>query len=296
MNKRTPQASTRSWTLPASGALIAFAGNSVLCRLALGTNAIDAASFTGIRLVSGALVLWLLLKCSVQHRSTPPPRRWSSAALLFCYAAAFSFAYTSLATGTGALILFGSVQLTMIIAGLMSGERLRRTEWMGGFLAFGGLIYLLSPGVTAPPLSGSLLMAGAGLAWGLYSLRGRETAEPLATTTRNFVLAIPLALILELFFLSQSYLSFKGVLLAILSGGLASGIGYATWYVALRRMTVTRAAIVQLAVPVLAALGGTIFLSEEISPRLIIASLFILSGIGLTGASHKPSLPVKTAD
>ncbi len=264
-----------------TGALIAFAGNSILCRLALGGGWIDAAGFTGVRLVSGALVLLLILQLSARTKIPATRGNLLSAAALFCYAAAFSFAYLTIATGTGALILFGSVQITMITAAILSGERLKRAEGVGALLAFGGLVYLVFPGVTAPSPAGSLLMTAAGICWGIYSLRGRHRGNPLAETTVNFLLSLPFAALLGLFFLGRGHLSFQGTLLAGLSGGLASGVGYAVWYAAVREMTATTASIVQLAVPILAATGGVLFLNEEISIRLVIAALIILGGIGL---------------
>ncbi len=275
----------------ASCALLAFAGNSVLCRMALGEGAIDAASFTGIRLVSGAVALSLVLKLSARADGITKRGSWLSAAALFCYAAAFSFAYLTLSTGTGALILFGAVQLTMIGAALLAGERLRRTEGAGICLAFGGLVYLVAPGVTAPSLTGSLLMTCAGIAWGIYSLRGRSSSAPLAETTYNFILTLPLTVLLIIYFSKDCHLSAAGILLAILSGGLASGVGYAVWYAALQGMTATRAAIVQLVVPLLAALGGVLFLAEGLSLRLVIAAAAILGGVGLAmvGQSGAPA-------
>ena len=242
--------------------MIAFAGNSVLCRLALAEGSIDAASFTSLRLLSGTLVLVLILKLSSAKNSFRGHGSWLSAAALFCYATAFSFAYNSLQTGTGALILFGAVQLTMIGAALLSGERLWLSESTGAVLAFAGLIYLVSPGIAAPPVTGALLMAGSGIAWGIYCLRGRRVKAPLAETSGNFLLCLPLVALLSLFSRQQWHLSLPGVGLAILSGGIASGIGYVVWYAALRGMTATTAAIIQLIVPALAALGGVIFLSE----------------------------------
>ena len=267
--------------------LVAFAGNSILCRLALGEQAIDAASFTSIRLLSGALVLSLILKLSRSKRSVRPCGSWTSAAALFLYATAFSFAYLSLNTGTGALILFGAVQLTMITAALSSGERLQSSETIGVSLAFAGLIYLVSPGVTAPSLTGALLMAVSGISWGVYSLRGRDTEYPLAETTENFVRTLPFVAALSLFCLQNGHFSLRGILLAVVSGGFASGIVYVIWYAALAGMTATKASIVQLAVPVLASLGGVIFLSEEITVRLIIATITILGGVGLAAAWGK---------
>ena len=289
MQNRIDEFSPLRVTFYTTCALIAFAGNSVLCRLALGGGAIDAASFTCIRLLAGALVLALLLKCAGRKAAGGQRGSWASAAALFCYAAAFSFAYLTLSTGTGALILFGAVQLTMILAALVSGERLKRSEGAGVCLAFGGLVYLVFPGVSAPSWSGSLLMAGAGIAWGIYCLRGRRAATPLVETTFNFVLSLPFVAILALCFYKGSHCSATGVLLAVVSGGLASGVGYAVWYAALKGMTATRASIVQLAVPLLAALGGALFLAEGISLRLVMAAAAILGGVALAVAGRNGS-------
>lgn len=296
MSKQSAKPGTWALMLSTSSALVAFAGNSVLCRLALGGGTIDAAGFTSIRLLSGALILALVVKATPSKAAVMSPGSWLSAALLFVYAAAFSFAYLSLSTGTGALILFGAVQLTMLVAALLFGERPKRSEWGGAALAFGGLVYLVFPGVTAPSLTGSLLMAGAGISWGIYSLRGRNAGNPLAATSVNFSLSLPFVVILSLLFFSHSRFSITGVLLASLSGGLTSGLGYVVWYAALRGMTATRASIVQLAVPVLAALGGVIFLAEEISFRLLISAAIIFGGVGLAVAGHKSSHRPRTAD
>lgn len=278
-------------------ALIAFAGNSVLCRLALGGGDIDAAGFTIIRLISGALVLALVLKLSPKKTPVTSRGSWLSAAALFCYAVTFSFAYITLSTGTGALILFGAVQLTIIIAALLSGERLSRAEAAGVALAFGGLVYLVFPGLAAPSLTGSLLMAVAGISWGIYCLRGRSAVNPLAETTMNFALSLPFVAVLSLFFLRDSHFSSRGILLAILSGGLASGVGYTLWYAAVRWMTATRISIVQLAVPVLASIGGVIFLSELLSVRLLLSSAAILGGLALAVAGPKRVLlPARKPD
>lgn len=262
--------------------LVAFAANSVLCRLALGGGTIDAASFTTVRLLSGAVTLWLIVvllrKTSIRVRRGS----WISAAMLFLYAVTFSFAYISLSTGTGALILFGAVQGTMLLAGLLSGERPHLLQWGGLALALGGLVYLVFPGLTAPSPLGSFLMVASGIAWGIYSIRGRRGADPIAVTGENFIGAVPLAILVSAFAFSSMELSTEGIVLALLSGSVTSGIGYVIWYAALRGLTATRAAIVQLAVPVVAAAGGVAFLSEEISVRLIIATVAILGGIGLT--------------
>lgn len=262
-------------------ALAAFAANSVFCRLALAPAAIDAASFTTIRLVSGAVMLMLLAAVRREPPAVAGRRDGTSAALLFLYAVAFSFAYVGLSVGTGALILFGAVQGTMISAALRSGERPHPLQWIGLALALAGLVYLVAPGLTAPPLGRSLLMAVAGVAWGVYSLRGRGAVSPLVDTTHNFVYAVPLALGVNLIALGDLRISAEGALLAVLSGALASGVGYVVWYAALRGLTALRAATVQLAVPALAAAAGVVFLSEPVTLRLLVAAGVILGGVGL---------------
>jgi drug/metabolite transporter (DMT)-like permease len=267
--------------------MVAFASNSILNRLALGQDSIDAVSYTTVRLVSGALTLWLI--ASLQTNSTGPKVRgsWISAAMLFLYAIAFSFAYLSLSAGSGALILFGSVQVTMILVALRSGERPQILEWLGVVLALGGLVYLVLPGVRAPSPFGSALMTAAGIAWGVYSLRGRGSKSPLADTAGNFIRAVPPIIVLLLLSLNGVHLSQTGMLLAVLSGAVASGVGYVIWYAALRGLSATRAAIVQLSVPVLAAWGGVVFLAEDISLRLILAGTLILGGIALAITAHR---------
>jgi len=266
--------------------MIAFASNSVLNRLALGQNTIDATSYTTIRLISGAVMLFMIASLYRKNEQLILRGSWISAAFLFLYAITFSFAYLSLTAGTGALILFGSVQITMIIAALSSGERPHILEWIGLFLALGGLIYLVFPGLAAPSPLGSALMAIAGIAWGFYSIRGRGSNNPLAATAGNFVYAIPMILLIRLVSLSNIHVSTNGILLATLSGALASGVGYVIWYAALRGLTTIRAAIVQLSVPVIAAWSGVIFLAENISLRLLVAGVFILGGITLTAFSR----------
>ncbi len=263
-------------------ALLAFAANSVLARLALGSGWIDPASFTAIRLAAGAIVLWLLLQ---RQRAAPVPgprsARWIGAALLFLYAAPFSFAYVSLPTGTGALVLFGAVQLTMIGAALRGGERPRPREWVGLLLAMGGLVYLNVPGLGAPEPAGVALMTVAGIAWGLYSLRGRTTGPPLRRTAESFFFAMPLGILLAAFAMSQAHLSAPGVWCAVASGALASGGGYAAWYAVLPTLSATRAGTIQLAVPVVAALAGTAILGERISLRLTLSAVAILGGVAV---------------
>ncbi|MDE2196326.1 MAG: DMT family transporter [Gammaproteobacteria bacterium] len=257
--------------------MVAFAGNSLLCRAALKATHIDAASFTTIRLISGAVMLWLLTRIRRGTRNGS----WWSAFALFIYAASFSYAYVSLPVASGALLLFGAVQATMIGYGIWIGERLRRLQLVGLILAFAGLIGLLLPGVTAPPLFGSLLMLGAGVAWGIYSLRGRGAGNPIAVTAGNFLRTVPIAFAL-------SALTYKGVAMdadgfgyAVASGALASGLGYSIWYTALPALKATSAATVQLSVPVITALGGILLLGEHITLRLVLASIAILGGIAL---------------
>ena len=259
--------------------MTAFAANSILCRLALAHTSIDPASFTSIRLVSGASVLWLFVRVRSGRHVTGG--NWLSAGALFLYAAAFSFAYISLPAGIGALLLFGAVQITMILAGLRAGERLGLRQVAGLILALAGLVILVRPGLSAPPLAGSVLMLTAGIAWGVYSLRGRGSSNPAGATAGNFLRAAPIAIVLSLALLMRMHLDPVGVMYALGSGAVASGIGYVAWYAALRGMTATGAAIVQLSVPVIAALGGNLFLNEAFTLRLILASLAILGGVAL---------------
>lgn len=262
-------------------ALIAFAANSVLCRLALSKKAIDPASFTGIRLMSGALVLMLLVFMFNRKKSSEAKGSWWSGAILFMYAVTFSFAYISLDAGTGALILFAAVQITMITYALLSGKKMSTLEWMGVLLAFMGFVYLVLPGVTAPSLSGFLLMTLSGVGWGSYTIRGKGSVNPLKATAYNFMRTLPMVAILMLFSLKNIQASHEGIGLAILSGAITSGIGYTIWYLALRGLNAIQASVVQLLVPVIAALGGVIFLAEMIHLRLVISALLILGGIGL---------------
>lgn len=261
-------------------AMLAFAANSLLCRLALQQESIDPASFGSIRLVSGAIALAVIVRFKTR-RLAHEQGGWTSALMLFAYVAFFSFAYLSLPAGTGALILFGAVQLTMFTAGLRSGETFGAIAWLGLALAVAGLAYLVSPGVAAPPLVGATLMAIAGVAWGVYSLRGRGVRDPLAATAGNFLRAVPLALVVSLVFLDNAHFDANGVALAIASGAITSGIGYVIWYAALRNLSAMRAATVQLSVPLIAAFGGVAFLSEAITLRLVFASAAILGGIAL---------------
>ncbi|HAV77714.1 MAG TPA: EamA family transporter [Anaerolineae bacterium] len=267
-------------------AMIAFASNSLLNRLALGQNTIDPTSYTTIRLASGAGMLFMIASIQRKNGETVLRGSWISAAFLFIYAITFSFAYLSLSTGTGALILFGSVQVTMIVVALRSGERPRLMEWLGLILALGGLVYLVFPGLTAPSPLGSALMTVAGIAWGFYTIRGRGSQNPLGDTAGNFVYAVPMVGFVLLFSLKNVSISPHGILYASLSGALASGVGYVIWYAALRGLTTTRAATVQLSVPVIAAWSGVAFLAEDISTRLVIAGILILGGIALALSSR----------
>jgi drug/metabolite transporter (DMT)-like permease len=260
-------------------AMIAFAGNSLLCRAALKHTSIDAASFTTIRLISGALMLWLVVR---MRRGTHKGRgNWLSALALFVYAAGFSFAYVSLPAATGALLLFGAVQATMIVHGIWAGERMQKLQLLGLVLALAGLVGLLLPGLSASPVFGSLLMLGAGVAWGVYSLRGRGAGDPTQVTAGNFLRAVPIAAALSVIMFDRTSLDSAGFWYAVASGALASGIGYAIWYTALPALKAAKAATVQLSVPVIAALGGIVFLGEPLTLRLVLSSVAILGGIAL---------------
>jgi len=261
-------------------AMTAFAGNSLLCRAALRDTDIDAATFTSVRLVSGALMLWLLL--SVRGNRAPMKQgSWGSALALFVYAAAFSYAYGGLSAAMGALLLFGAVQATMISIGIVRGNRPQPRQWAGFVVAFSGLVGLLLPGLTAPPLFSSLLMISAGIAWGVYSLRAKGAGEPTAVTTGNFIRAVPMALALSLIMMASATVDMAGMGYAIASGAIASGMGYAIWYMALPLLQATSAATVQLSVPVIAAVGGVLLLSEPLTLRLVVAGIAILGGIAI---------------
>ena len=260
-------------------ALMAFAANSVLCRAALGEGTIDAATFSALRLLSGALTLWLLV--TLRPGRTKLGGSWPSATCLLIYAVPFSFAYQSLATGTGALILFGAVQATMLIAAMLSGERPSWLQWLGLLTALVGLVYLALPGVSAPDPLGSALMTVAGIGWGFYSLRGRAATDPLGETAGNFARSVPMVALVSAASLGAMRIESTSAVLAVTSGALASGVGYAIWYAALPGLTATVAATVQLSVPVLAAMGGVILMAEAVTLRLVIASLLILGGVAL---------------
>jgi drug/metabolite transporter (DMT)-like permease len=264
-------------------AMLAFAGNSLLCRQALKHTNIDAASFTTLRLLSGAVVLVLI--AAWRARGATPAKlgrgSWGSALALFIYAAGFSFAYRSLAAGSGALLLFGAVQATMIGHGLWRGERLAAWQWLGLLLALAGLVGLMLPGLAAPPLAGAALMLGAGVAWGVYSLRGRGAGDATQVSAGNFVRAVPVAVLVSALLFEQLSPDSAGAALAVASGALASGVGYAVWYTCLPALRATDAATVQLSVPVIAALGGIVLLGEAATWPMALSACAIMGGIGL---------------
>ncbi|PZO11087.1 MAG: EamA family transporter [Lysobacteraceae bacterium] len=261
-------------------ALLAFAGNSLLCRGALDGTQTDPASFTALRLLSGALVLALLVHRP--GRSALSSGNTVSGFALFAYAACFSYAYLGLTAGTGALLLFGAVQATMLAVGLVRGTRWSRLQAAGLALALAGLVGLLLPGLSAPPPLPAALMLLAGVAWGVYSLRGRGVADPTAATAGNFIRALPWALATCLLALPWLRMDAEGAALALLSGAVTSGAGYAVWYAALGGLSPQAAGSSQLAVPVITALAGLALLDETISLRLVLGSLAVLGGIALT--------------
>jgi drug/metabolite transporter (DMT)-like permease len=267
-------------------AMAAFAANSILCRLALKATQIDPSSFTLVRLASGALTLWILVR--LRSGDSTPAGNWRSALCLFAYAGAFSYAYVTLDAGTGALLLFGAVQATMILMGLARGERLTTLQSSGLALALAGLVSLLLPGVTAPSWSGAILMVTAGIAWGAYSLLGRGNIRPTATTAGNFIRGAGLAVVLSLVTLPWLHFDPRGAGYAVLSGAIASGLGYAIWYTALPGLKATQAATVQLSVPVIAAAGGILILGEHLTLRLALCSIAILGGIAMVLQAGKP--------
>lgn len=263
-------------------ALTAFAVNSLLCRIALGQGEIDPIAFTAIRLISGAAVLAPLARFSSEAESCEvDSASWFSAMLLFAYAITFSLAYVSLDAGIGALLLFGLVQLTMMSVAIGSGERMRGLQWLGFMLAGTGLAILLWPGDAAPSLWGASLMALAGVAWGVYSIRGRKIRTPVKMTSLNFNRASVPAVLLGAAAYSSIHFELHGIVLAAISGAVTSGIGYVVWYRALPLLTTSQASIVQLLVPILASVGGIVFLEEQLTSRLLIASAMVLGGVGL---------------
>jgi len=268
--------------------MLAFASNSLLCRMALGAGEIDAATFTSIRVLSGAITLALVVfsRRPVAQRGH---RDWRAGVMLFAYMAFFSFAYLSLSAATGALLLFGAVQVTMFTAAVRAGERFSSWSWLGLVLALAGLVWLVLPGVSAPDLPGALLMAMAGVSWGVYSLLGRGSKDPVAATAYNFVFCVPLAILVSAWFLGDFQVTARAAMLAVASGALASGLGYVAWYAALKGLAANRAATVQLSVPVIAAIGGVVLLAEPVTIRLVIASLATLGGISLVLAQRPPT-------
>src|SRR5437660_4502148 len=281
--------------------MIAFASNSLLCRAALKETGIDAASFTFIRIFSGAIVLWLIMQMRKHPSSVAAvyDRRthgsWISALALFGYAAAFSFAYNTLSAGTGALLLFGAVQATMTLWGFRKGERLRAIQIIGLIVAVAGLLVLVFPGLSAPPLIGSMLMLAAGVAWGVYSLRGKvkgqsgSDRDAIAATAGNFLRAVPFAALVSVLMLPKMHLDSLGITYAVISGAITSGLGYVIWYAALPDLKAASAATVQRSVPVIAATGGILLLSEPITLRYAIASIAVLGGIFLVIIERRPA-------
>lgn len=271
-------------------ALIAFAANSVICRAALKDKLIDPGAFTVIRLVSGATVLLLLVYFRHYKKNAKRSKgSWISAFMLFMYATAFSFAYVSIDTATGALIAFGAVQITMIAYALLKGYKMQGSEWFGMLLAFLGFVYLMLPGAQAPPLLGAIIMTISGIGWGMYSVLGKNSKNPLEDTAYNFLRSIPFLLFILYFLIHEQNYSVQGILLALLSGIVTSGLGYTIWYMALRGLKTVQASVVQLFVPVLAGIGGFLFLNEIISIRLWISALLILGGILLLNIKKRHS-------
>jgi len=282
-------------------ALIAFAANSVLCRLALGSGSIDASSFTIIRLLAGAIALFIILAIKdsnkannkASNKGVSSKGSWGASFALFLYAITFSYAYLSIDTGTGALILFGSVQITMILLSLISGTRLQINEWLGVIIAFMGFIYLILPSITTPSLNGFILMAVSGISWGIYSLLGRSSKNSLTDTAYNFLRTMPFVALLAVVTIENISYSFEGVVLALLSGAITSGVGYTIWYIALGGLSSTQSAVIQLSVPVIAAMGGVIFVSEIITFRLITSAAIVFSGILMVVLGKKLFTPNK---
>jgi drug/metabolite transporter (DMT)-like permease len=274
--------------------MLAFASNSLLCRAALKHTSIDPASFTFVRIFSGAIVLCFVMNLRRMIQTTQSVGiggNWISALALLLYAAGFSFAYVAVAAGIGALLLFGAVQATMILWGFHMGERLRGIQILGLSVAITGLVVLLFPGLSAPPLPGSILMLGAGVAWGVYSLRGKTEKNPVLATTGNFVRAVPFAAAVSILFLRWLDLDLAGVIYAIISGAVTSGLGYVIWYSVLPSLKAANAATVQLSVPVLTATGGILLLGEPLTLRYVLASVAVLGGIALVVVERNRAQP-----
>ncbi|MYN13554.1 EamA family transporter [Pusillimonas sp. TS35] len=266
-------------------AMLCFAGNSILCRLALKGAHIDPASFTLLRMSSGAAMLYILL--GVTGAGAPVRGSWRGAFALILYAITFSFAYVRMEAGTGALLLFGAVQLSMILYGMLKGERLSLAGTAGLLLGISGLVYLLLPGGSAPPLGSAALMIVAGASWGWYSILGKGVADPLAETTGNFLRAVPFALACALPFLAVLNTDLEGAMYAVLSGAVASGMGYALWYGAMRELSVLKASTVQLSVPVISVLAGIALLDEILTLRIVAACALVLGGIAIVLVSRQ---------
>jgi len=272
-------------------AMLAFAANSLLCRMALGHHLMDAATFAAVRVITGAVVLALIVMRRGARRN---PANWRTVLALSTYMVFFSFAYLTLSAGTGALILFGAVQLTMFAVSLRAGEHVPTLAWVGLAIAVFGLVYLVFPGLTAPDPLGAAAMALAGGAWGFYSLLGRSAADPLEATASNFLYSVPLMVVTALLFMNGWQVSGEGIVLAMLSGGIASGVGYVIWYAALRGLSGTRAATVQLSVPVIAAFAGVVLLGEQVTPRLLLASAATLGGVWIVLAQRTRTAKAKS--
>jgi drug/metabolite transporter (DMT)-like permease len=273
--------------LLAAPALVGFAANSLLCRTALRPDLMDPVTFTTVRLISGAATLWLLGLRAAAPAAVPRAGRWLSALALFAYAITFSAAYVEIGAGVGALLLFGAVQATMLGWALRTGERPAAREWAGLALALSGLVALVLPGLTAPAPRGAVLMVTAGIAWAVYTLRGRGTADPLLTTAGNFVLSVPMTLAASIVAFPAAHAQARGLALAAASGAVASGLGYTLWYASLPALGATRAAIVQLTVPVLTAAAAVVLLGEAVTPRLVACAAAILSGVALAMAGRR---------
>ncbi len=278
--------------LPTALAMVAFAGNSILCRLALKTTAIDPVSFTTTRMISAALTLAILLR--LRGKPLLGAGNWKSAFALFVYAGGFSLAYVNLTAGTGALLLFGAVQLSMITISLWRGERMSWLQMLGLVSALAGLVTLVFPGLEAPPLTSSALMIGAGVAWGIYSLRGRGAGDPTAVTAGNFMRTVPMTVLFSILFYKQFQTDPMGLCYAFLSGAVTSGVGYAIWYRALPGLKPLEASVVQLSVPIIAAFGGIILLGEGLSLRLGLAAFAVLGGIFLVIVEKSRTPQTKT--